>query len=118
MSDGYGVYRGYLRRLRCWAHLIRKAKGLTESYHPSVREYGRQVLGTLNHLMDAVYQAREGPDQGTCSIAAEHQSALDDLRSVCESMGGVRMKKRVRSVGNFSMIGMRSFACWIIPPGP
>ena len=58
MSDGYGVYRDYLRRLRCWAHLIRKAKGLSESYHRSVRDYGTQVLGTLNHLMNAVYQAR------------------------------------------------------------
>ena len=98
MSDGYGVYRDYLRRLRCWAHLIRKAKGLTESYYPSVREYGRQVLGTVNHLMDAVYQAREGPDQGICSIAAEHQSTLNDLRSVCEAMGGCSHEK-TRALG-------------------
>jgi hypothetical protein len=31
MSDGYVIYRDYLRRLRCWAHLVRKAKGLQES---------------------------------------------------------------------------------------
>ncbi|WP_349431146.1 transposase [Methylomarinum sp. Ch1-1] len=31
MSDGYTVYRKYLSRLRCWAHLLRKAKGLNES---------------------------------------------------------------------------------------
>ena len=98
MSDGYKVYRDYRRRLRCWAHLIRKAKGLSESYHQSVRDYGRQVLGTLNHLMNAVYQAREGPDQGTCSIAAKHQNTLDDLRSVCESMGACSHKK-TRALG-------------------
>jgi len=26
MSDGWGSYRHYPRRLRCWAHLIRKAR--------------------------------------------------------------------------------------------
>ena len=31
MSDGYQVYRKYRNRLRCWAHLIRKAKGLKEA---------------------------------------------------------------------------------------
>jgi len=98
MSDGYSVYRDYFQRLRCWAHLIRKAKGLTESYHQSVRDYGIQVLDTLNHLMDAVYRAREGPDQGACSITAEHQSTLDDLRSACEAMG-VCSHEKTRALG-------------------
>ncbi len=31
MSDGWVVYREYANRLRCWAHLIRKARGLSES---------------------------------------------------------------------------------------
>ena len=30
MSDGYAVYRAYLKRVRCWAHLQRKAKGSTQ----------------------------------------------------------------------------------------
>ena len=29
MTDGYSLYRSYLKRLRCWAHLLRKAKGTT-----------------------------------------------------------------------------------------
>ena len=33
MSDGYRVYRQCLKRIRCWAHLVRKARGLTESYN-------------------------------------------------------------------------------------
>ena len=61
MSDGWIAYRGYPRRLRCWAHLIRKARGLAESYHRDVRAFGRQVLDTLTALMAAVYAAREGP---------------------------------------------------------
>ena len=32
MTDGYKLYRVYLNRLRCWAHLFRKAKGLRDSY--------------------------------------------------------------------------------------
>lgn len=98
MSDGYGVYRDYPQRLRCWAHLIRKANGLTESYHRSVRDYGTQVLGTLNHLMNAVYQAREGPAQGKCSISADHRNTLDDLRDICESMAACSHEK-TRALG-------------------
>jgi transposase len=33
MSDGYRVYRQFLKRVRCWAHLVRKARGLMESYN-------------------------------------------------------------------------------------
>ena len=53
MSDGWVSYRHYPRRLRCWAHLIRKARGLAESYHRDVRAFGRQVLDTLNALVAA-----------------------------------------------------------------
>ncbi|WP_026130356.1 IS66 family transposase [Methylotuvimicrobium buryatense] len=28
MTDGYSVYRIFPRRLRCWAHLVRKARAL------------------------------------------------------------------------------------------
>ncbi len=73
MSDGYQLYRAYLKRLRCWAHLIRKAKGLCDSYTEESRLYGQQVHDTLNHLINAIYQAREGPDEGTVSISANHQ---------------------------------------------
>ena len=61
MSDGWVSYRHYPRRLRCWAHLLRKAQGLVESYQGDVRAFGRQVRDALNALMAAVYAAREGP---------------------------------------------------------
>jgi len=86
MSDGYGVYRHYRKRLRCWAHLIRKAKGLCDSYSPASQQFGQQILDTLNNLMEAVYQAREGPDRGTVSIAADHQAELDFLQLCCQRM--------------------------------
>ena len=93
MTDGYSLYRAYLKRLRCWAHLLRKAKGLSDSYTKSSQSYGKQVLDILNSLIDAVYQAREGPDLGTVSISAHHQETLKNLRKVCEAMAASSHKK-------------------------
>jgi transposase len=61
MSDGWFSYRGYPRRLRCWAHLLRKAQGLVECYDPGGRAFGHLVRTTLEALMAAVYAARESP---------------------------------------------------------
>jgi transposase len=81
MSDGWIAYRGFPRRLRCWAHLIRKARGLTESYHREARAFGRQVLDTLKALMAAVYAAREGPP---VDLPTRHAESLAKLRATCE----------------------------------
>jgi transposase len=81
MTDGWIAYRGFPRRLRCWAHLIRKARGLTESYHREARAFGRQVLDTLKALMAAVYAAREGPP---VDLPTHHADALAKLRAACE----------------------------------
>jgi transposase len=51
MSDGWGAYRHYPRRLRCWAHLIRKARGLVQSGDREARVFGMLVLSTLESLM-------------------------------------------------------------------
>jgi transposase len=93
MTDGYSLYRAYLKRLRCWAHLLRKAKGLSESYTLTSQAYGKQVLDIMNDLIDAVYQAREGPYRGTVSIFAHHQETLENLTKVCEAMAASSHKK-------------------------
>lgn len=93
MSDGYGVYRNYLYRLRCWAHLLRKAKGLSESYTASVYTYGKQMLALLEQLMNAIYQAREGPDEGHLSIKEHHKETLEQLRLLCTAMSDASHKK-------------------------
>jgi IS1 family transposase len=85
MSDGYAVYRDYPRRLRCWAHLKRKANGLADSYDQSVKQTGFAFLEHLNQLMKAIQQAREGPNQGRQSIADDQQETLNALRQLCES---------------------------------
>jgi IS1 family transposase len=101
MTDGYRVYRTFLLRLRCWAHLLRKAKGLSDSYNPTSKEHGKQVETILNDLIAAVYQAREGPDGGTVSILAHHQEALDNLRKVCVTMSASSHKKTRELGGEF-----------------
>ncbi|MEZ5479794.1 MAG: IS66 family transposase [Thiolinea sp.] len=94
MTDGYQAYRDYARRLRCWAHLLRKAKGLQDnSYDWTIRHYGRQLKDHLDTLMRAVYQAREGPDNGRVSIAAGHQDTLNQIRLLCEAMKASAHKK-------------------------
>ena len=85
MSDGWVSYRHYPRRLRCWAHLLRKAQGLVESYQGDVRAFGRQVRDALNALMAAVYAAREGPP---ADLPTPHAPLLTELRAACKRHQG------------------------------
>ena len=81
MSDGWGSYRHYPRRLRCWAHLLRKAQGLAESGQRDVQAFGRQVRDALNALVAAVYAAREGPP---ADLPTDQAERLAQLRAACE----------------------------------
>jgi len=47
MSDGLKVYRDYSKRLRCHAHLTRKALGLVESLDKEAKEFGEIALFAL-----------------------------------------------------------------------
>jgi transposase len=84
MSDGWLVYRSYAQRLRCWAHLLRKARGLAESLTPEGQQFGKQTLQLLNTLIDAVYAARsQPPDQ---PLTESYQQTLADYRATCETL--------------------------------
>ena len=61
MSDGYWAYRDYENRLRCLTHLLRKARGLEESFDRQAQEFGKTLRTCLEAVMKAVYAAREGP---------------------------------------------------------
>lgn len=80
------AYRDYPHRLRCWAHLIRKARGLAESCDREARVFGRIVLDTLQALMAAVYAAREGPLP--VDLPTQHASRVAALRAACERQQG------------------------------
>lgn len=81
MSDGYQVYRRFQHRLRCWAHLQRKAKGLKDSLNAEARAFGQATDALLTDLMKAIYQAREGPPR---DLVAQFQDRLDAFARLCE----------------------------------
>jgi hypothetical protein len=81
MSDGYGGYRDYDQRLRCLAHLLRKARGIEESLERSVSGFGRALREHLEALMESVYAAREGPPPRP--LRQQHAAALNALFALC-----------------------------------
>lgn len=91
MSDGYRIYRGYANRLRCWAHLLRKAKGLEESLDRRGQRFGKRTREVLGILMNAVYQAREDPPAG--DLKQIHARLLEELRALCQIMKASSHKK-------------------------
>ena len=82
MSDGWMAYRDRPRRLRCWAHLIRKARGLAQSCDREAHAFGQLVLDTLEALMATVYAAREGPLP--VDAPTQHALRVAALRTACE----------------------------------
>jgi len=81
MSDGYGVYRQYDWRLRCLAHLIRKARGLEQSFEAEAHRFGEKTLQVLETLMAAVYAAREGPPE--VPLGQQHAALLREFLAFC-----------------------------------
>jgi transposase len=96
MSDGWQVYRYYLKRLRCWAHLIRKAEGLKDSLDATAHLFGEQSLLLLNTLIKAVYAARESPPDQMLSIT--YQETLSAYRCVCEAMSASTEHTKARAL--------------------
>ena len=82
MSDGYWVYRHYDWRLRCLAHLIRKARGLEQSLEDEAHRFGKQTLEVLETLMAAVYQAREDPPE--VPLRHQHAALLRRFLDLCD----------------------------------
>lgn len=81
MSDGYAAYRGVDQRLRCLAHLQRKARGLEDSLDRTAQRVGRAVREQLEAVMDSVYAAREGPP--AVPLDRQHAPALKALLALC-----------------------------------
>ena len=82
MSDGYRVYRRFHQRLRCWAHLLRKAQGLKDSLTREASTFGAAALVLLDDAMAAVYAAREGPPG--VSLTDRFRARLNAFRTLCE----------------------------------
>jgi len=91
MSDGYTVYRKYLSRLRCWAHLLRKAKGLKESLNKDAQFFGQQTLDLLGMLIGAVRRARITPPD--TPLSETHRLQLLLYQQLCVQMKTHKHKK-------------------------
>jgi transposase len=64
VSDGYGLYRKWVNRQTCLAHLIRKADALSERKKPDLRRFGEFIAAWLRQLVSF---AKEPPDPQTWS---------------------------------------------------
>ena len=95
MTDGYGAYRHYEKRLRCWAHLLRKAQGLADSMDLTANEFGRLALDILKICMNAVYEWRKKshPSEKTDALTNKLNSILEEFKVICEKYGGVLHEK-------------------------
>jgi transposase len=59
VSDGYGLYRKWIRRQTCLAHLVRKADALAERKKGDLRRFGEITAAWLRQL---IHIAKEPPD--------------------------------------------------------
>ena len=84
MSDGYRCYRDHELRLRCWAHLIRKARGLAESLDQQAQQFGKRALTLLETIMDSIYKAREHPKSDELDLVMQHFVSLGEFWYCCE----------------------------------
>jgi len=99
MADGYSVYRAWLNRLRCWAHLLRKARGLEESTDRRVAEVGGKILAIVTQLIEAILSARENPPPESLTVL--HEQAIRHLRELCERHSDDPHKKLRELAGEF-----------------
>jgi transposase len=91
VSDGYRAYRDVDQRLRCLAHLIRKAHGLEESFDLESQRFGTHILQVIENVIESVYQARGAPPQG--GLREAHAAMLNDLLAHCLNQADSRHEK-------------------------
>lgn len=100
MSDGYPQYRKYGKRLRCLAHIIRKARGLTESVDPAAAEFGQKVLETMRLFIKGIYAARGDPTIKLPKQFSRELLQLQKLSVLHRDHAHVKTKKLARELLN------------------
>lgn len=84
MSDGYGAYRKWVQmRQTCLAHLIRRAKGLSERADTVVAHFGERISTELDRL---IHWAHAPPTKGEvatwyarmCHLINQHRGRKDE----------------------------------------
>lgn len=100
MSDGYGQYRHYGKRLRCLAHIVRKARGLAESSHPEAAQFGQKVLECLGRFIQGIYAARGDPHLDLMEKFAPDLSQLQELSAAHRDHTHDKTRKLARELLN------------------
>lgn len=114
MSDGYSVYRAYGQRLRCWAHILRKARGLAESLNTPTQAFGRELLSLFETLMQAVYAARAAP--GQINLRQTHSQTLQALWHSCVRVANGDYPDKARALARELLNDWDSF--WVVLEHP
>ena len=69
------------QRLRCLAHIIRKSRGLAESYDAQAAAFGEKVLKFLSLFIRGIYAACGDP---SLNLPEKFAQELTQLRELCE----------------------------------
>jgi transposase len=92
VSDGYGLYRQWLHgRQTCLAHLIRRARGLSERHDLELARFGRRALTELQRL---VHWAHAPPTAGDVQtwyarmvhLLADHRQRRDEAGTFARTL--------------------------------
>lgn len=100
MTDGFSVYRIFPKRLRCWAHLVRKARALHQCLDSQGQAFGEALLLAMILLMRNIHQLRESPEDAD-ALRAQNQTLLDWLRTLCETHRTVAHEDSRKLAGEF-----------------
>jgi transposase len=92
VSDGYGVYQHWVHgRQTCLAHLIRRARGLSERKEPELAKFGHRVMVELQRL---VHWATAPPTAGDVQtwyarmvhLLADHRQRRDEAGTFARTL--------------------------------
>jgi transposase len=97
VSDGYGLYRKWIERQTCLAHLIRKAEALAESKKADLRRFGEIIAVWLRQL---IHFAKEPPDSKQWSDFYTHLLFTLSLWESDKTNAGRLARQIVREIDN------------------
>lgn len=100
MTDGFSVYRIFPKRLRCWAHLVRKARALYQCLDKEGQAFGEALLLAMILLMRNIHRLRETPSDAD-TLRAQNQNLLALVRSLCETHQHVAHEDCRKLAGEF-----------------
>jgi transposase len=113
MSDGYCAYRKFLNRLRCWAHLSRKLRGLAESTNGRVAQIGSDLQTRFLVLQNAIYAARASPDLSSPSVM--YADDIASFKALCQQHYD-DLHKGLRAVAREFLLDWEVIVCQLKNP--